>query len=438
MSFTGDPSKWYDWEIPDVGGNIGSWDTILNKVFGEDNADGDDDPSAGVDEVLFLLEGNLDTLKTDIDALLTRITTLELTTPISMGARVEMSGTQAIPEDVSTQLTFGTVDMDQGSCTTDTKAITVPASGAGAWQIRASVTGERHADSDDGWMWELLIKKNGTTIARKRVPWVNDGVASASSTITVGLSIIDPSAVETDVYTAWVEHSDEDGSPGSETIAVGTGTFLQGVRMTPEDARSFARSVAFTQDNTAATNHDVTRASLDREDGDIEVMVYVHRGTGAITTPTGWTALTTNDDGTMSGTPYYRRVTTGEAGGGVVNVVKSGTNPMAAVVILFRGMDLVNNPEDAANDGDGDPPALAVSWGATKTVYIAISATGEEESLSAAPTGYDATAGVAGSGSEPGIDAAYRIGKTASEDPGAFTYATAVDGICWTIGIEVA
>ncbi len=198
--------------------------------------------------------------------------------------------------------------------------------------------------------------------------------------------------------------------------------------------------MAFTQDNTAATNHDVTRAAADREDGDIEVMVYVHRGTGAITTPSGWTALTNNDDGTMSGTAYYRRVTTGEAGGDVVNVVKVGTNSMAAVVFLLRGMDQTNNPEDAANDGDADPPALAVSWGATKTVYLAVSATQDEEVVTDAPTNYDATspAGIAGSGTEVGIDAAFRIGKTASEDPGAFSYESAVDGICWTIGIEVA
>jgi hypothetical protein len=76
-----------------------------------------------------------------------------------------------------------------------------------------------------------------------------------------------------------------------------------------------------------------------------------------------------------------------------------------------------------------------------KTVYLAISSPGEEETVTDAPTDYSASspAGVSGSGSEQGIDAAFRLGQVASEDPGAFSYESSVgSGILWTVALQVA
>jgi hypothetical protein len=448
MANVHDPTLHYDWAIPDVGGDIGSWDGILNTMFGEDTAV-DPVPVLGMDAVIGLIEADIDTLKTDLDSLLGRITTLEANAVTSMGARLDMSGTQAIPQDVSTKLTFGNVVFDEGGVTTDTTRITVPDSGAGAWQIRASVTGDRYAPNssgdDDGRFWELIIWKNGITgteLARKRVPYINDGVHSSdSSTITVGISILDSEAVEGDYYEAFVEQGAETGGdPGSSTVAVGTGTFIEGVRVFHENARSFVRSVAYTQDNTASTTHNVTLPDLEIEVDDIVLIFYVHRGTGAITTPTGYTAIDPNDDGTMSGSIFWRRATQGESAQGVIAIEKVGTNSMAALAAVVRGISTTQAPEGESNDGDGDPPSITPSWGATRTVFIAVSAPGEEETVTDAPTGYDATlpAGISGSGSEVGIDGAFRLGKQTTEDPGAFTYETAVDGICWTLALEVA
>lgn len=444
MANVHDPTLHYAWAIPDVGGDIGSWDGILNTMFGEDTAV-DPVPVLGMDEVIGLIEADIDTLKSDLDSLLSRITTLEANQPAPMGARLDMSGTQAITIDTSTKLTFGNVVFDEGGVTTDTTRITVPDSGAGAWQIRASVTGDRYADAgDDGRYWELIIWKNGITgteLARKRIPYVNDGLHDTDSgTISVGISVLDAGAVEGDYYEAFVQQGDDaDASSGSSTVAVGTGTFIEGVRVFHENARSFARSVAYTQDNTAATNHDVSLPGIEILVDDIVLIAYVHRGTGAITTPTGYTAMDPNDDGTMSGSLFWRRATVEEGASGVVNVVKVGTNSMAALAVIIRGIS-TTAPEGESNDGDADPPSITPSWGAAKTVFIAISATGEEETVTDAPTGYDATspAGISGSGSEVGIDGAFRLGKQTSEDPGAFTYESAVDGICWTIAFEVA
>jgi hypothetical protein len=444
MAIVSDPTAWYGWLIPDVGGNIGTWDTILNQMWGQDTADAP--YPIGVDEVIGLIEADIDTLRSDITTLLGRITTLEANTIASMGARLEKSGSQVVTIGSSQKVEYGTVLFDEGSTTTTAHRITVPASGAGAWQIRASVTGERFAGgggNDDSKYWEIVIQKNGDTIARKRITFLNDGGDSnRTSTYTVAIAILDGDAIEGDYYEAWIEQGDDDNDSGSSTVAAGKGTFLEAVRVFHEDARSFVQSVALTQDNTAATNHDVTLPALARVSGDIVLIAYAHRGTGAITTPTDYTALENNDDGTSSGTIFYRLVTGAEAGGDVVEIVKSGTNSMAAAAFLLRG--ITGNPEATSADvaaGSADPPSITPSWGAVKTVYLAISSPGEEESVTDAPTDYSSSspAGVNGTGDEQGIDAAFRVGKQTSEDPGAFSYATSVgSGILWTVALQVA
>ncbi len=448
MAKVTDPTLWYLWELPNVGGDIGGWGGILNTMWAEDTAVSPT-PVLGVDAVVGLVEADIDTLRTAVTTLLARVTTLEANAVVSMGARIEKSGTQAITIATSTKVTFGTVVFDEGSSTATVDRITVPASGAGAWQIRASVTGERFANGNDSRYWELIIKKTSgstvTNLARSRVPYLNDGGDSTNTDrSTVAITVLDAAAVQGDYYEVWIEHGDDNNDSGSSTIAVGTGTFLEGVRVFHEDARGFVRSTALTVDNTAATNHAITLPAINRETDDILLIAYAHRGTGAITTPTGYTALANNDDGTSSGTIFWRRLTGGEAGGDTLTITKVGTSSIAAVAFLLRGMDTTNAPEAASADvsgGSADPPSLTPSWGATKTVFLAISSPGVEETVTDAPTNYSVTspAGVKGSGNEQGMDPAFRLGKILTEDPGAFSYLTAVgSGILWTIAIEVA
>jgi hypothetical protein len=74
-------------------------------------------------------------------------------------------------------------------------------------------------------------------------------------------------------------------------------------------------------------------------------------------------------------------------------------------------------------------------------VYLAISSPGEEETIDSVPSDYNASspAGLAGTGNEQGVEAAFRVGKVTTEDPGAFTYESSVgSGILWTVALEVA
>ncbi len=228
----GTDTFYYSWHTPAVGGDIGSWDTVLNALFGEDGAGGS---TEGVDEVIYGIETDLDTMKSDIDSLETRIETLEGNNPVAMAARIELSSGQSIPSGTATALSLGSVVFDEGSCTGTANRITVPASGDGIWLIRAQVTGARYgpngAGDDDGRYWLIELKKNGTTVAKGRVPYINDGADSADSDdVSVGVSWLE-NATAADYYTVEVTQDLEGADPGATTVAADTGTYLEAVRV---------------------------------------------------------------------------------------------------------------------------------------------------------------------------------------------------------------
>jgi hypothetical protein len=223
---------YYSWHTPAVGADIGTWDTILNALFGEDGAGGATD---GVDEVIGDLETALDTLKTTIDNVGTRIDTLEDNVPVPIGSRIELSSGQSIPSNTATQLDLTSVVFDEGATTTVADTITVPTGGEGIWMFRAQVTGLRYAPNatgdDDGRFWLIEIMKNGTAVAHGRVPYIDDGADSVDSDdVSVGVSFLDSPAAA-DAYTVRVTQNALNADPGATTVAADTGTYFEGVRI---------------------------------------------------------------------------------------------------------------------------------------------------------------------------------------------------------------
>jgi hypothetical protein len=223
---------YYSWHTPAVGADIGTWDTILNSLFGEDGAGGATD---GVDEVIGDLEAAIDILVSDIDSLTDRIVTLEGSAPVVMGSRIELGSGQSIPSGVATQLDLTSVVFDQGATTTAADTITIPTAGTGVWMFRAQVTGAKYAPggtgTDDGRSWLIEIMKNGVAVAHGRIPWIDDGVDSVDSDdVSVGVSWLDSPAVA-DAYTVRVTQDAQDADPGATTVAADTGTYFEGVRI---------------------------------------------------------------------------------------------------------------------------------------------------------------------------------------------------------------
>lgn len=235
------PTQWYKWVLPVTGGSIGAWGTILNTMFSEDTGDTTTVPSLGIDETVWNLQAELDTLTTAIDTLQDRIAAEEASPATSFGARTERSSSQSIPKSVAspgTKVAFNSMVFDEGDLTLgDVTRLTVPVGAAGYWQIRASIkvprtTGPGSAGGDDGRFWVLRIVKNGTEIlADRREPYLNDGVdESNSGDFTLGLSVANLAA-EADYYEAFVDQGFFDGGTDAATLAAGNGTYLEAVRV---------------------------------------------------------------------------------------------------------------------------------------------------------------------------------------------------------------
>lgn len=231
------PTQWYSWVLPVTGGSIGSWGTILNTMFSEDTGDTTTTPSLGIDETVWNLQGELDTLTTAIDTLQDRIVAEEASPATSIGARTERSSSQSIPKEVAspgTKVAFNSMIFDAGDLTLgDVTRLTVPVGGSGYWQLRASIKVPRSVGSgDDGRFWVLRIVKNGTEIlADRREPYLDDDVDSSNSgDFTLGLSVTNLTA-EADYFEAFVDQGFSAGGTDAATLAAGNGTFLEAVRV---------------------------------------------------------------------------------------------------------------------------------------------------------------------------------------------------------------
>jgi hypothetical protein len=246
-----DPTVNYKWAIPDVGGDIGSWGGLLNTIFGNELDDleleahigtgtmlapeNQASPPPGIDQVVFKLPEELDASEAEVVAIAARVTTLEGTPPVLLTARLKQSTGQNVPSQSTVPMTFDTTDHDQGDLTTaNASQIQIPSNGAGLWQFRAAVKAPFHgggSGKDDGRGYELSIVKNGTPIAFSRSSESQTGSdATHSGDISLECSTTEVAAGG-DVFEVFIWQ----GIAGrSVRLTADSGTFFEGIRITPE------------------------------------------------------------------------------------------------------------------------------------------------------------------------------------------------------------
>lgn len=229
-----DPSTNYGWDLPTIGGDIGAWGGILNKIIGEDGATGG---VKGIDQVIADLQLEVDNLEVEVTDLETRIEVLEASPLSAFFARTILSSNASIPKAAWTKLSWGSASFDQGSvASVDVTRMTVPSGGAGLWLVRVSVESDWTVGSgDDCRRWEVEIRKNGTTVvAHYESPYQNDGVHTSNSGDITHLCAAIDQAAESDYYEVFVYQTFFAGGSSTGTVKNADGTYFEAVRVAPE------------------------------------------------------------------------------------------------------------------------------------------------------------------------------------------------------------
>ncbi len=247
-----DPSANYKWDVPLVGGDIGSWGGLLNLIFANEldllelekhigtgtmlAPENPASPPPGIDQVVFQLQEELTAAEDQLAEIETRLIPLEEGPPTLYAARLSISSAVNIPKSIDTKIAWNTADFDQGGLTdADIQGFTIPSDGEGLWQFRASVKMPHHGDSsrgDDGRFITIKIVKDGSVVVgTSRLPYTNDGAHSSDSGDKSLECSVTTVVTETGVYSAWVQHGD---SGKASFLRADEGTFFEAIRITKE------------------------------------------------------------------------------------------------------------------------------------------------------------------------------------------------------------
>lgn len=243
-----DPTVNYGWNIPDVGGDIGSWGGILNTVFGEELSAADLlvhavtplTPPPGIDQIVGLIQTALDLAEEDLLILQDSVTVLESEVTPAFYAKITPTIGQTLQNNSWTQLVLPTPLFNEGDVISGSTLVP-PAGSEGAWLVRAHITADPWNDSDNFRRWELQIRRNGTAIADAITPHQNDGGSSSSGDISLtatALELVTTAEILAGVvFTVWARH----WQPNSENPAAASFSstaskmFFEAARVAPKD-----------------------------------------------------------------------------------------------------------------------------------------------------------------------------------------------------------
>lgn len=182
---------------------------------------------------------------------------------------------------------------------------------------------------------------------------------------------------------------------------------------------------------TASTSH-VYNYPLARVVNQLLVVVVATAALTTITTPAGWT-LVSSQAGTESRSSVFFRILTGAEGD--TETITFGTASGAIMrtwcINLADGdVETTDALNDSAAGTSLDIGSVAPTWAineATNTLYIAVCATADDVSFSAFPSAYTPSGQTANTSGTANIDCALAFAERrtlgSSEDPSAFTYA---------------
>ena len=146
------PSATYLWNLPSIGGNIGSWGTLLNLIFGNVGIVSDVDDPMGIDGVIGTLQTDLNTEEARIDAIEDRLTTVESIGITPLFFKVLIASDQSIPHSAATKVAWDTESFDQGDVHAS-GTVTIAADQDGLWRLHVNITGASFAGGDDSASW---------------------------------------------------------------------------------------------------------------------------------------------------------------------------------------------------------------------------------------------------------------------------------------------
>lgn len=158
------------------------------------------------------------------------------------------------------------------------------------------------------------------------------------------------------------------------------------------------------------------------------LMAFVSVGGGALSVPAGWTQAYTVVSSVVQRQSMFYKVADGSEGS---TLAVTGSNSNVKSYGVFRASDYRGVPEAvtaSGSSGDADPPNLAPSWGADKTLWLA------------AARGFLNGGDPAGYGDTVAPGSSFRIARkelqAASDDPAVFTTGTSTNWSAATVALR--
>jgi hypothetical protein len=219
------------------------------------------------------------------------------------------------------------------------------------------------------------------------------------------------------------------------------------VTAVPALAAPVVASVTETVFGTDTTDHYVDMPATVNV-GDLLIALFINDGDATVTTPSGWSLLASNNQGTEVRLSVYYRIAAGTEGGTTVNFVTSASQEAAAQVYRITDWQGTTPPEiSTAATGTSaapDPTFLdPTGWGVSNTLWLAVAGQdrGDQTGTLAYPISY--TNGIStlssSTTSSCRILSARRVLLTAaSENPGPFTIPVTEQWVAFTIAVRPA
>lgn len=169
------------------------------------------------------------------------------------------------------------------------------------------------------------------------------------------------------------------------------------------------------------------------------LVIIIATGNTATVSASGWTFLSQDSNGTISTMTLGYKTATG-AEGATVTVTLGTARKFAATSYRISGWGGAAPEKGTAATGSSvspDPPSLTPSWGTKNTLWLAAYSSNGSAGATGYPSSYSngITATTGATATQVSIASAERQRSASSEDPGAFTQATA-GWVAQTFGIS--
>jgi hypothetical protein len=179
---------------------------------------------------------------------------------------------------------------------------------------------------------------------------------------------------------------------------------------------------------TNVTQHLVTMPST-VDAGDLLIVFFTNDGGDAVTLPSGWTRIGSENGVSVEGNCFVK-VAVGDEDSTTVDFVTSGVEQAVAKVFRVTGwFGALAGVEGTRNGGASatgtlDPPSHTASWGSDDNLWLIAGMRDDDDGITAGPTNYTTNFETAISTTGNGTceqATSYRTNAAVTEDPGTFT-----------------